>query len=1149
MIDTPVPDIEERMRALDPGHSFIVQAPAGSGKTGLLIQRYLMLLNQVDSPEEVVAITFTRKAASEMRKRILSALDQVDRDPLNDHDRRTQELARSVLKRDLQEGWQITENSGRIRVQTIDSLCAGLTNQMPMLSRFGSQPETVEDAGELYLEASRSLIGLVESRDSLAEDVERVLDHLDNDVSRLERLMVDILSRRDHWLRHIHGRNRDDLESSLKITRRDAMERVLSLYGTHDSRELIEITRYAVANLSSSSRASPILGCDGMAQTPGSQESDLVRWCGLAELLLTGEGSWRKQIDIKIGFPPGTSKSEKEVSRLWKDRLTVMIGEMGGNDLLRQSLNQLRSLPPPSYTDSQWEVLGSITRLMPHAVAHLKIVFQSRGRVDFTEVSQAALMALGSPDEPTDLALALDYRIRHLLIDEFQDTSISQYELLSRLTAGWEEGDGRTLFVVGDPMQSIYRFREAEVGLFLRARENGIGNLSLRPVSLSANFRSQGGIVDWVNQTFSEVMPEREDISSGAVPYTPSTATHERLPGSAVHIHPFFDDDHFSEAERIVQIIRNLQSDEPESTTAILVRSRGHLREILIHLNEAGIRFRAIEIEGLGHRPVVQDLASLTRAIIHPADRMAWLAVMRAPWCGLTIADLHLIAADPSNPKLFVPPPTLWELINDEDILSRISADGRARLQRLRVVMGGCIANRYRSSLRSMVEGAWTLVGGPACVTDATDLADAKSYLDYLESNEETGSIPDLSLFERGLEKLFALPDLGAPENLQIMTIHKSKGLEFDHVIVPGLGRLSRNNEKKLFMWMEIPRSSDRQDLEGEGSDLLMAPIQETGLTGDPIYSWIEKLDSDKSHFEDQRLIYVASTRARRRLHLLGSAPLGRDQDGVVLKAPPRKSLLSKIWPVSSRYYEESISDPERVKKISSEETTSRGGLIDQSLRRLSSGWKLPTPPDPVEWAPPTEISSSQNKVEYSWAGEAARHAGSVVHRWLERIAEDRLEGWSVSRLDHLKDTFKQNLIECGVSGDDLEIAIGRVITSIKYSITDPRGRWLFGPQSEAQNELRLTGLIDGRRMDLVIDRTFLDKDGNRWIVDYKTSSHTGSDLEEFLDREQERYREQMDRYSAIMRRTDRRPVMIGLYFPLIGGWREWSGGHGHDVG
>jgi ATP-dependent exoDNAse (exonuclease V) beta subunit len=85
--------------------------------------------------------------------------------------------------------------------------------------------------------------------------------------------------------------------------------------------------------------------------------------------------------------------------------------------------------------------------------------------------------------------------------------------------------------------------------------------------------------------------------------------------------------------------------------------------------------------------------------------------------------------------------------------------------------------------------------------------------------------------------------------------------------------------------------------------------------------------------------------------------------------------------------------------------------------------------------------------------------------------------------------------------------------------------------------------------MDLVIDRTFLDEDGNRWIVDYKTSSHTGSDLEEFLDREQERYRDQMERYSAIMRRTDRRPIMIGLDFTMIGGWREWGGDHGPGAG
>ena len=155
-------------------------------------------------------------------------------------------------------------------------------------------------------------------------------------------------------------------------------------------------------------------------------------------------------------------------------------------------------------------------------------------------MAQGALRALGDLHGPTDLALALDYRIRHLLIDEFQDTSISQYELIEKLTSGWEPGDGRSMLAVGDPMQSIYRFREAEVGLFLRARAAGIGNVTLQRVTLSANFRSQRGIVDWVNDTFSQVMPTRENITLGAVSYTKSIAAHGLLPGRAVCLHPFF---------------------------------------------------------------------------------------------------------------------------------------------------------------------------------------------------------------------------------------------------------------------------------------------------------------------------------------------------------------------------------------------------------------------------------------------------------------------------------------------------------------------------------------------------------------------------------------------------------------------------------
>src|SRR3954470_21392649 len=132
-----------------------------------------------------------------------------------------------------------------------------------------------------------------------------------------------------------------------------------------------------------------------------------------------------------------------------------------------------------------------ILALLKPAVAHLKVVFAETGQADFTEFSHGALQALGSVDDPSDLLLSLDQKISHILVDEFQDTSESQFDLLRQLTSGWNGDDGRTLFVVGDPMQSIYRFREAEVALFLRARREGVGAVKLEPLTLQTHFPSQ----------------------------------------------------------------------------------------------------------------------------------------------------------------------------------------------------------------------------------------------------------------------------------------------------------------------------------------------------------------------------------------------------------------------------------------------------------------------------------------------------------------------------------------------------------------------------------------------------------------------------------------------------------------------------------
>ena len=121
--------------------------------------------------------------------------------------------------------------------------------------------------------------------------------------------------------------------------------------------------------------------------------------------------------------------------------------------------------------------------------------FSEQGKTDFTEISLTARKALGTEDDPTDLLLHLDYKIQHILVDEYQDISFKQYDLLMKLTTGWVQGDGRTMFIVGDPMQSIYRFRDAEVGLFLKTKNEGLGQIELNFLSLQTNFRSKK--TDW----------------------------------------------------------------------------------------------------------------------------------------------------------------------------------------------------------------------------------------------------------------------------------------------------------------------------------------------------------------------------------------------------------------------------------------------------------------------------------------------------------------------------------------------------------------------------------------------------------------------------------------------------------------------------
>jgi len=1139
-----IPDAQQREQVLDPAQSFIVQAPAGSGKTTLLIQRYLRLLSCVDAPEEIVAITFTRKAAAEMRTRVLNALGAADQpvDAETAHANLNRELSLAVLRRNEQAGWHIAENPQRLRIQTIDSLCAALTQQMPVLSTFGAQPEITEDASELYLEAVRATLALIDRDHEIAFDIEQLFEHLDNDRARIESLLMEMLAKRDHWLRHLRA-SRQELEESLQHSRHNAVQFVSGLLPSGLHEELLALLHYSAANLTIAGISSPITACNELTSFA---LADVEHWQSVAELLLNKDGDWRKKLSVREGFPPGSSTSEKKEAKAWKNRLEMLIQSLAAENTFRQALQDVRTLPPPRYANPQWEILAVITRLLPYAVAQLNVVFQAHGKVDFSEVTQRALLALGDVDAPTDLALALDHRIKHIMIDEFQDTSISQFMLIEKLIAGWEAGDGRTLFAVGDPMQSIYRFREAEVGLFLQARNNGIGQLVLQPITLSANFRSQQGIIDWVNSAFARIMPDCENVAMGAVAYTPSIAMHAALVDDAVKIYPCWGRDDANEARQVVEIIKKSRLNDPTGTIAILVRNRNHLIAIVEHISQARMRFRAIDIELLHHKAVVQDLLALTRVLMNPSDQIAWFALLRAPWCGLLLRDLNVLAE--SNPGLIKKEMTVWQLINDENCWHAISADARARLSRLKVVLQPCMNHRRRQSLRNTVEAAWMALGGPGAnikkgnEEGGDSVQDAQIFLDYLESHEQAGILHDQPRFEQGLSKLYANPDLAADGSLQIMTIHKAKGLEFDTVIVPGLGRAPKNNKKQLLKWMEQPAYTF-SNKDGAKMDLLLAPIQEVGTASDSIYQWIEKLDQDKALFEADRLLYVAATRAKKFLHLLGHTGLSSDDGGKMIPSLPMShSLLSRLWPSVAPIYH-AIADCHASKDDHVDhEDCATLNQENYCNYRLPADWTLPDAPPSVIWRKPPDYERIQEEIQFSWATQMARHVGNVVHRWLQRIAEDEMQNWTAMRVRTLHDQFKHNLLADGMSGTDQEIesALDRVITALTNAISDERGRWILGAQQYAQNELKITATIDHIPTNWIIDRTFLDSTGIRWIIDYKIGSHEGSDIEEFLDREKIRYQHQLDRYAYIMQQLDSRVVKRGIYFPLIRGWREW---------
>ncbi len=1084
-------DSEARERATDPRRSILLQAPAGSGKTSVLTQRFLRLLATVDEPDAILAVTFTRKAAAEMRARVIRALRDEIR-PDEPCARELGALAEAVRRHARSRGWSLEQDPGALRIQTIDSFTYWLASQLPIAAHAGGALKVTETPQELYRRAARRTLLAAEDDAALGADSELLFERLDNQWWLVERLLADMLEKRAHWLRYVLESRPGELCARVNAS-------------------LESIVREQLARLSASVpralrlRAEALPGIGPL----GSDPADLPPWKHLASRTLT-RGHWRVRLTEKLLGPAYADGAAREALRSCIEGLSRIAG-------LDELLWSTAALPAADLSESDQAAIAALARVLERAALELHAEFAESGRVDYTYVTGAARAALAEAGLPTELALRTGLKLEHILVDEFQDTSLAQFELLEALTAAWEEGDGRTLFIVGDPMQSIYRFRDAEVGLFLRARDHGIGNVRLTPLRLTRNFRATAALVAWYNTVFARVLPAADELRAGAIAFSASVAARRTGAGApagegAAQLW-LFPGDPGAEAAAMAARIVELRRRDPAASVAVLVAAHAHAVPVVTALRSAEVDIHGVDLVPLAERPIVRDLVQLARALYDLGDRTAWLAVLRAPWCGASLAALTVLSGAEESQLL-------WEALNDGARLARCPAGDLARLARVREVLARALERRAEDATEDWLEATWVQLGAPDAYP-LPELKDARTFFNALAERAAASEWHDPEDFDALLRDLYSDTGGEGANPVQIMTIHRAKGLEFDHVLIPALDRATGSVERPLLRWIDLPRESGP-------SDLLLSPVPgiEDAEAGE-LSSFLGRLLATRSAHERARLMYVAATRARETLCLSG-APRVR-ADGRTEPAP--RTLLGCLWPALGADFRVApvppgageVARPDRV----------------VVLRRLSGAWRAPELP-PAAPLPHLPLGrASLDPPEFSWVGETQRHIGTVVHALLARLADstplptgERLEAW--------RETAARLLGREGVPEGEQGEATELVVTALVRTLADECGRWILGGgHREAMSELALTGLAAGRLRSVVIDRCFVDESGSRWVIDYKTSRHAGGGLEDFLAEEVERYRGQLSTYVALAQRLGPQPVRAALYFPLLRAFRE----------
>lgn len=1110
MTDLPA-DQNARDRALSPRESFHLEAPAGSGKTSVLLARFLTLLGRVEAPEELLALTFTRKAAGELRARVVELLS-ARQDLPREHpwEQRLADLADRVFQHYSRQGaLQELLAAERLPVVTFHSFCAQLLRLAPQEAgvpldfRLLEEDESRRLKEEALEELRRNLAARPLS-DPTRRALVRRLVRLNNDWRRLAGELDSLLARRDSLGDFLelarHSREPEAYGQLLEARFRLVLAPVLKSLADGFGKAMMgrEWPRLC-AELGGSFLDEPL-----PPEIPGTAPQDLPAWQAISRVLLTQNGDRRKQLTARYGFPAEFNKNH------WAGLIQKLPDSLG------RRLKQCRQLEPVGVHREEAQALQDLVILLGEALHTYEKLCARRQALDFIALEQATLRLL-SLDEPGDLLLRLDVKLQHLLVDEFQDTSQNQLDLLCRLMAGWQAGEGRTLTVVGDPKQSIYGWRQAKPRLFA-ASSRGLpcaeGSFPLEPLLLSTNFRATRTLIEWANEVFAGVLAgvpglsfhaaaPRPGAPEGPVPQLALVTGSENLPAREAEARWL--------ARQVAEALPDLKDKE---TIGILLFTRRHLPLYLQALAAAGLTPRVREGLKLAGSRVVQHLHNLARALTRPQDELAWAALLRGPWTPQPLEILLRVAEAqgdlwPEKLRSFAEsaacPGELTSLITK--LLPALAQVGRRPLA---AIIGQWLAEAE----------AWP---GIAAWEGAMGVACGRAYLELLAAAES--GLPEATFGQAdfNLPEAFQPPDPRAQDSpVEVLTVHGAKGLEFDRVFLPFLDWRPLQGESKTppFLLEEIPGQRV------QGLALARPYVQEKQSS---LYLLLKDLKDRRLLEEARRVFYVAVTRARQ--HLVLSAVVKQNSKGDY--PTPSESPLAWLMehygaevppagtPVTWQAPELEVKLLGEPPPLPAYETVST--VLDPPL---------PFTPEaaPYQITFPSQLAEAEIRLEATAAGnpQIPKLRGEIIHRGLETLAQGR----NLPGIAGLAAALRQE----GLDQTAAEKLAPELLAELEACRRDP---WLAARLDPKLPAAVSEWLLEDLAAPDTLRRGKLDRlvfDGQTWwILDYKTSRpEPPEDWEQFIAHETAKYRPQLLAYREMTAKAKGLPpetIKLALYF------------------